>query len=220
MNKRIAVVLLVVSCLSFAGVAMLFQSMPAYVPSHWNIRGNVDGFAPKSSALLMSALPLALTVALILFPKIDPRRNSYQKHSKAYGIIAGSALALILVMNWLMVISAFGYTPPVTWILRVLLGISFIAMGNFMPQLRSNFFAGFRTPWALDSELVWRKTQRAGGFVFVIFGFLFIFGMFFGAAGFIVPMIFIMVAVGAVTLYSFVLHHREKTSQQHKDSGD
>ena len=213
MKKNTAILLFAIGIASFIGAAILYPSMPAYLPSHWNIRGEVDAFAHKSTIILMFSLPIAIAAGMIFFPKIDPRRNNYQKHPKAYSAIAFSVVGMMVVLNWLMVLSAFGYMPPVTWILRITLGIAFIVMGNFMPQLRSNFFAGFRTPWALDSDLVWRKTQRAGGFIFVLFGVLFIFGMFFGTIGFIIPAVFMAIGVAAVFLYSFLLHRKEKNTQ-------
>ncbi len=36
-------------------------------------------------------------------------------------------------------------------------------MGNSMGKLRPNWFAGFRTPWSLESRTVWIKTHRLGG---------------------------------------------------------
>jgi len=36
-------------------------------------------------------------------------------------------------------------------------------LGNYMTSLKPNYFAGFRTPWALENEVVWRKTHRRGG---------------------------------------------------------
>ena len=47
-------------------------------------------------------------------------------------------------------------------------------LGNLLPKIPSNFFAGIRTPWTLSSELVWRKTHRLGGIGFIIGGLLMI----------------------------------------------
>lgn len=42
-------------------------------------------------------------------------------------------------------------------------GLLFAVMGNSMTKLRPNWFAGFRTPWSLESRTVWIKTHRLGG---------------------------------------------------------
>ena len=33
-------------------------------------------------------------------------------------------------------------------------------LGNYMGNLKPNYFAGVRTPWTLASETVWRKTHQ------------------------------------------------------------
>ena len=41
-----------------------------------------------------------------------------------------------------------------------------------MPKVKRNYFTGVKTPWALNSDTVWNKTQRLGGKVFVFGGIL------------------------------------------------
>jgi len=36
-------------------------------------------------------------------------------------------------------------------------------MGNYMSNIRPNYFLGIRTPWALESESNWKKTHFATG---------------------------------------------------------
>ena len=40
--------------------------------------------------------------------------------------------------------------------------ILFLIIGNFMGNLRPNYFAGIRTPWTLDDPEIWRATHRIG----------------------------------------------------------
>jgi uncharacterized membrane protein len=40
--------------------------------------------------------------------------------------------------------------------------ILFMILGNFMGNLRPNYFAGIRTPWTLDDPEIWRATHRIG----------------------------------------------------------
>ena len=52
----------------------------------------------------------------------------------------------------------------------LLIGVLFLFIGNMMGKLKSNYFIGCRTPWALADPDVWNKTQRMGGYVFFITG--------------------------------------------------
>ncbi|WP_051348797.1 SdpI family protein [Peribacillus kribbensis] len=55
----------------------------------------------------------------------------------------------------------------------ILVGPSFVVLGNYMPQVKPNYFVGIKTPWTLNHETVWKKTHRFGGKVFMICGVLF-----------------------------------------------
>lgn len=37
------------------------------------------------------------------------------------------------------------------------------AFGNYLGNLRPNYFAGIRTPWTLENPETWRATHRLGG---------------------------------------------------------
>ncbi|MNI84514.1 Immunity protein SdpI [compost metagenome] len=54
----------------------------------------------------------------------------------------------------------------------------FIALGNYMPQIKDNYFTGIRTPWTLASPEVWRKTHRFSGYMWTIGGVLIALGAF------------------------------------------
>jgi uncharacterized membrane protein len=43
----------------------------------------------------------------------------------------------------------------------------FLVMGNYMGNIRHNYFLGVRTPWTLASETVWTKTHRLAAKVWV-----------------------------------------------------
>ena len=49
-------------------------------------------------------------------------------------------------------------------------GVMLLIFGNLMGKVKSNWFFGFRTPWALSDPDVWNKTQRLGGWVFFLSG--------------------------------------------------
>ena len=52
-------------------------------------------------------------------------------------------------------------------------GVLFILLGNYMPRIKQNYTFGCKTPWALNDEHNWNRTQRMGGIVFVVIGVVF-----------------------------------------------
>src|SRR5215207_10154581 len=76
---------------------ILYPSLPAEMPTHWNINGEVDGTAPKLAAvLMMPAMALILYAVLYALPYIDPRRESYEKFAPSYERVR-AALVLFAV---------------------------------------------------------------------------------------------------------------------------
>jgi uncharacterized membrane protein len=88
-------------------------------------------------------------------------------------------------------------------------GLLFILLGNYMPRLPRNFFFGIRTPWALASEVVWRKTHIVAGWLFVTGGAMIILLSLFGLPTHIVllAVLFPVVLVSAF-LYPYFLYRK------------
>ncbi len=160
--------------LSIIGTIFIFDRLPEKVPGHFNFSGEVDRYDNKTSLFFTAISPLALYLLMIFLPKIDPRRKSYLKHQKAYGIIQMAIVIFLILIHWLVILISLGYSINIGILLRVGVGFLFLILGNYMSQIRQNYFLGIKTPWTLASERVWRKTHRVGGISFVISGLLLI----------------------------------------------
>ncbi len=162
--------LLGVMVLSFIGVIAILPNLPQLVPMHWNIEGKVDRMGSKYWMILLGALPLLLYALFFLMPKFDPRRESYKKHDKAYQIFITIFSLFMVFVVWLTIGAALNYPINVAKLICLGIGILFLAIGNYMGQIRSNYTFGIKTPWTLSSEMVWKKTHRLGGIFFIVNG--------------------------------------------------
>jgi len=88
--------------------------------------------------------------------------------------------------------------------------VLFIVMGNIMSRVRHNYFVGFRYPWTLANEEVWKKTHQFGSKLMVIGGFIALFGVIFtqGTASFVILMIGIFIPIIIITIYSYTIYKR------------
>ncbi|MDP4157052.1 MAG: SdpI family protein, partial [Bacillota bacterium] len=82
--------------------------------------------------------------------------------------------------------------------------------GNFMTQLRHNYFFGIRTPWTLASEYVWKKTHRFGGYVFVVIGLVPLSSIFIGPIGMYLFLGALAIGIVMILMYSYFVFKREK----------
>ncbi|MGL6175080.1 MAG: SdpI family protein [Cellulosilyticaceae bacterium] len=158
------------SILSILVTLVLYTKLPSEIPIHFNASGEVDNWGPKSFALFTASLPILLGFFTLIIPKIDPKRSSFSKHAKAYNIFIFFIVLFMLGIHWATFLFSLGYNISVDKVVMVFVGILFIIMGNYMPQIRHNYTFGVKTPWALHDENNWRATQRFGGYMFIIMG--------------------------------------------------
>lgn len=170
MNKRLFAVLALVSAVSLIGQLLLYPSLPPTVPLHWDIHGQIDAWGPRWQSAFMAALPLGCALLLYFLPSIDPRRRNYPRHSRAYGAVCIVLVGALLAITWAITLHMLGLRLPLSSIIMGLVGVVLIVMGNYMPQLRPNYFVGIKTPWTIENERVWRKTHRMSGILFCIAG--------------------------------------------------
>lgn len=207
---KISKILLILTIISFLGTLFIYSSLPEEIPIHWGINGEVDNYASKPFAILIGLLPLGVYLLMLVLPKIDPKRESYSKHKKAYRITSIAIVIVLIITNWMSLLTALGYEVNISIIINLFVGILFIIIGNYMPQIRNNYFFGIRNPWTLSNENVWRKTHRLGGYGFVISGLLFILSIPFKNILSMLPIVFIIIFVIGINVYSYLLFTKEK----------
>ncbi len=176
-KKRIAIYIF--SVIPIIMVSLVYKKLPDLVPMQWEAGGGVR-YDDKWKLYIIGGLCLIMGVIMPLVPKIDPRKKNYEKFFLAYENII---LMIVIFMAAIMAISlSESLYPGRISVPRVVsggVGLLFIFLGNMMPKVKSNFFTGVRTPWALSSELVWNKTQRLGGKVCFFGGLLMVLCAFF-----------------------------------------
>ena len=150
-----------------------YSVFPERVATHWNFEGEANGWSSKAIAAF--AMPVVLIVMYLLFhlfPFLDPKKEKYNQFSKSYHVIKGTILSFIFVVYILASLEATGAIKAVGQAIPIMLALLFIIFGNYMSKIRSNWFIGIRTPWTLSSDIVWNKTHRMGGKLFILSGLL------------------------------------------------
>lgn len=187
MFKKYKIVLVVTSLLVLAPIivgACIWNRLPEQMAIHWGANGEADGYASRAMAVL--GLPLvcfALHVVCAFITAHDPKNRGQNRK------VTGLVLWLIPAISWfggaVIYGSALGYVVPVGNLALALLGILFIAIGNYMPKAKQNHTIGIRLPWTLSDEGNWNATHRFAGRVWVIGGALMLLCMFLPAAVFV-----------------------------------
>lgn len=176
---KINSLLIILIILSILGTAFVYNRLPEEIPGHINLRGEVDRYDGKETVIFTGLLPLIIYLLMVFLPRIDPKRKSYLKHKKAYEITKTLIIIFIIIIQWAMISLALGFDINIGLFVKIGVGLFFIVLGNFMGQIRHNYFFGIKTPWTLSNETVWKKTHRVGGFSFMIAGVIMFISIFF-----------------------------------------
>ncbi|MHC5034903.1 MAG: SdpI family protein [Planctomycetota bacterium] len=141
------------------------------VPVHWNLAGEPDRFGSKFEALLLIPLvAVGATVLFALLPLLEPRGLNLRRSAKAYAAVWMGVLGLLGIVHIWMAVNAAGGKASVPVVMVTSVGALLVWIGNYLPETRSNFFLGVKTPWTLSSDLSWNRTHRLAGKLFVLLG--------------------------------------------------
>ncbi len=113
---------------------------------------------------------------------------------------------LTVVLSAIIYATALGGNVRVEMLVPVLLGVIFIAIGNYMPKCKQNYTIGIKISWTLASEENWNKTHRLAGWVWVGGGIAVMLSGFFNLFWLMMVVTAIMALVPFI--YSYILHRK------------
>lgn len=166
MNKYFKWLIWLVAIIPGIYLAATWQSLPDQVVMHFDLHGNPDRYGNKTELLLIVGLLCLMTVGIYFLLsniyKIDPKRyaaeNKDRLHRMGFAVgIFMSALCCVIIYSTIKGSIQFGMRYIFAGV-----GLLFSLIGNYMHNMKPNYFAGFRVPWTLNNEENWRKTHLLG----------------------------------------------------------
>ncbi|MCK4327088.1 MAG: SdpI family protein [Candidatus Diapherotrites archaeon] len=202
MDKKEYITLALVAAM-FVSAIVLLPGMPDKVPMHWNAEGQVDGYGDPWTVFITPIAALFVYGMFFAIPKIAVRKKNvldfYEKHGFGFRFVF---IAFMAAIHAVILLSALGTRVEMNFVMPFMLGGLFIYLGYIMPDVKRNYFIGFRTPWALADDRVWKKTHEFGGKAFMISGAAFLLWGLVGGS-MLAPMAILLFLVLAVVAYSY-----------------
>ncbi|HEX7089013.1 MAG TPA: SdpI family protein [Longimicrobiales bacterium] len=213
MSRRWLGPAVVAAMLAFALV--VYPSLPERVPAHWGLSGEADDWMPKwPGAFLPAALAAGVWLLLVGLRRIDPRRAHYEKFEETFWLLVNVLVLFMALVEVVSLGAALGWPVDVGRVMLLAAGLLFVALGNYLPRVRSNWWMGIRTPWTLESERVWRETHRVAGWSFVFGGVVtMVAALLPPAARPWVALAGLVVAGFVPAVYSYVAYRRERSGR-------
>lgn len=185
--------------LPMAYLAITWPGIPETVPIHYNLNMEPDKIGNKSilwwPVAMVAAVSILIYFVMLNIRKLDPKQRKAPP-SSTFQKLAIVIVVFLTLLNFLIVISASSYKvlPQRLFdrLLFTLVALLLAFIGNYMNNLKPNYFAGIRIPWTLNSDYNWRKTHQLAGKLW-----------FWG--GLIMAVLFIFIPVKAILTTLFVI---------------
>lgn len=151
---------------------ILWRNFPEKMVTHWNLKGQADGFMGKGFIIYgIPMISLVLHFLVIIFTMKD-RKN--RKQSEKIILMLFWMLPVVSLAVWAGICSTvWGNSIDTVKLTLIIIPIMFVIIGNYMPKCKQNYTIGIRVVWALKNEENWNKTHRFAGRFWVFSGSIF-----------------------------------------------
>lgn len=192
-------------------VSMYFwDHLPEIVPTHFNAKGEADGWGPKwINAYLFPLIAVIIYLLILLLPLIDPKKKIQNNQKSISRIRVFTSLFMVGIYGVIMA-KTLGYSINIGTYITAGVGLLILILGNYMNSIKPNYFVGVRTPWTLESPEVWKSTHRftsklwtISGAGMIVLGFI----PFFNESPFFIITYVLIIAIPPVA-YSYILFNK------------
>ena len=235
MKTKILNIIILVATL-VGSLAMLF-TMPDTVPVHFDFNGMADRWGSKYELLIMPCLMLAMLVFWFIIDAFYKKKTNSsddekeiaeaKANMKVMNVVSVITSLMFAVINFITLYASYSQLDGVSVsdfdilkVLTIVMGVSFVLMGNFMPKAKNNRNVGFRLPWTRYNDVTWQKSNRFAGIAMVISGIIITLGgiIFSGKVAMIIMLISLCVVFPILTVYAYLIYQDElKKAEKNSD---
>lgn len=167
MNKFLTKITWLVMVVPFIYLAIVWNRLPGKIAMHFDIQGNADRYSNKNEFLwfmiIMAIVSIGLYFLLANIYRIDPKRFAAENKNRLQKIGFALIIFLALLQCFIIYIGVSGTVKLDMHFLFALIGVLWAVIGNYMNNIKPNYFAGFRLPWTLEDPENWKQTHHLAG---------------------------------------------------------
>lgn len=205
-NKTQLIITSVVILLPIIAGLIMWNDLPDIIATHWGADNQPNGFSSKAFAVFgIPAIILALHLLCVLGTSFDKRRENHNK--KMLSLILWICPIISLLCMSLTYTYALGADVNIGFYILLFMGVLFIVMGNYLPKCRPNQTIGIKLPWTLNNDVVWNKTHRMAGPIWILGGIIITITAFLTNPWIVFGVIILMIVLP--TVYAYIQHKKQ-----------
>src|ERR1051326_3286436 len=145
-----------------------WDKFPGRIATHFNMNGQPDDYSSKAFALIfLPCINIMMYALFLVLPYLDPRKRNYALFEDKWRIIRTVLHAFLSFITFVTFFFALGYKVDVGMYVCYGITLLMLVFGNYLGNIRPNWFIGIRLPWTLENETVWVMTHRFAGRLWV-----------------------------------------------------
>jgi len=148
-------------------LGIVWNTLPETIALHFNLKGDIDRYGSKNELATMIMILIAVNaVVYLLLPqvyRIDPKRYAAKNKGRLVRIAFVMAVFTSAVLCLIIYSSIHGNIQFSMRFILAGVGLMLAVVGNYIYNIKPNYFAGIRLPWTLNNDENWKRTHLLGG---------------------------------------------------------
>ncbi len=219
--KKQSIVNLIIVLIDLSPLGYLFiiwNNIPESFVTRFEFNNAFEKVQSRNT-LFLAVLVVALVSVLLYFllrnlNKIDPKVKEGTATS-SFNKLGLIMTVYLVILNYFLILSAKNGWTIDTKVSMAFFGLLVMFIGNYMNNIKPNYFAGFRLPWTLNDPDNWRRTHQLGGKLWFGGGILLIIVSLLLSKALLIPIsIGILVIIVVIPgVYSFKIYRNKLTNK-------
>ena len=197
--------LILLTIIPIAYLLFNWNTLPEQMPIHFDFDGEPNGYGSK---MVFIFLPLGLYLLLLVLPSIDPRKSNYEIFSDTYYKLRIILTVFIGTIDTVIIYNSLHGIEKMGLIIPILIMLIFTLLGNYMGNIRPNYFVGIKVPWTLNNDVVWIKTHKLAGKLWFWGGLVGIVTLFLVENSTFVMLPIILIITIVPIVYSYIIYQK------------
>lgn len=167
MNKFLNRIVWLIMAIPAVYLALVWKKLPEKIALHFDLKGEADRMGSKTELLTAACvmIGMGLIVYLIItnIYRIDPKKYAAENKSRLQRIAFATVVFLSAILCLIIYSASSNSLHIKTGLIFSVTGLFLAIIGNYLPNLKPNYFAGLRLPWTLEDPDNWKKTHSLAG---------------------------------------------------------
>ena len=146
--------------LPIAMLIIVWNRLPAQMPLQWDLNGQPNFYGPRWS---YPVIAIGIYILLLVLPGIDPLKKNYEIFGDSYFKLRLILVLFFSAISTCVMVNELYHNINLGKVISSSMFLLLALFGNYMGNLRRNYFIGYKIPWTLNSDEVWKKTHVLAG---------------------------------------------------------